>query len=425
MIKKIRYLPELVSYGGLRSIDAKQSPDVAQAMKYFKEFCLLVVSSIFVFNPTLKSKHTQTMKALINAQIFDGTSTQALQNQAIIIDNKQILGLVPQNSLPTDMPIHDCLGQFVAPAFIDLQIYGGGGSLFNTEISEETIHKTITEQRQFGTAQLQITLSTVPLEDMLKAIAVCKSYQANHAGLLGLHLEGPYFSLEKRGAHLAKYVKKPTIQELKTIINHSTGLQTYMTIAAEQIDDECLNLLINSHIHLSLGHSSATYKQAKKIFGQGINRVTHLFNAMTAFQSREPGIVGAAYDSDVYASIIADGIHCDFAAVGISKKIMGERLFLITDAVTQDTRGEYRFEFATDRFVNDQGTLSGSALNMMQAVRNCVEKIGIPLAEALKMASTYPAKVVKIDDRFGKIAQGYVAQMVVFDRDFAVSHVYG
>ena len=272
-----------------------------------------------------------------------------------------------------------------------------------------------------GTTGLQITLSSMSFEAMMESVRVAKAYLQNGGkNLLGLHLEGPYFSMEKRGAHVAKYIRKATRPELETIIAACDGLPTYMTLAPEQQDADCLDLLLASPIKLALGHSSATYWQAKVAFERGFSRVTHLFNAMTQFQSREPGIVGATYDSQARASIIADGIHCDFASVRISKQIMQQRLFLITDAVTQDTRGDYSFQFAGDRYTDQNGVLSGSALTMIQAVQNCVEKVGIPLDEALRMATLYPAQVIDQAHVIGQIAPEFDADLVVFDAQYQV-----
>ncbi len=251
---------------------------------------------------------------------------------------------------------------------------------------------------------------------MLKAIEASKEYQRlGGKGLIGLHLEGPYFNPIKKGAHVEKYVRKPTVSELNILLEAGKSIITYITFAPEMIDDECLNLLLNSGIPLSAGHSDATYDQAMAAFEKGINRVTHLFNAMSQFQSRAPGLVGAAYDSNVNASIVADGIHVDFNSIRISKKIMGERLFYITDAVTEDTRGEYSFTLNKDHYINDKGVLSGSALTMMKAVKNGVEKVGIPLDESLRMASTYPANVANLGHKLGKIEKGFLANFVVFD----------
>jgi N-acetylglucosamine-6-phosphate deacetylase len=150
-------------------------------------------------------------------------------------------------------------------------------------------------------------------------------------------------------------------------------------------------------------------------FGKGRGRATHLFNAMSPFQGRAPGMVGAIYDAAPFASIIADGVHCDFASVRISHKLLGNKLFLITDAVTESDRGDYRFRFAGDRYVDADGTLSGSSLTMWQAVRNCTQKAGIPLDESLRMASLYPARAAGLADKTGMLATGYPAKWIAFD----------
>jgi N-acetylglucosamine-6-phosphate deacetylase len=357
--------------------------------------------------------------AFSNAIVHTGHTTHL--DQAVLVEQHRIVGLTNASAVPSHYEVTDLRGLHLAPGLLDLQIYGGGGSMFNTSTSPETISKTVAQHRRTGTTGLQITLSSMPFSHMLEAIDVAKQYQqSGQGGLLGLHLEGPYFSLPKRGAHLAQYIKKATLLEIEALIERSQGLQTYLTFAPEEMDDACLNRLLRSHIQLSAGHSSATYAQAQAAFERGVSRVTHLFNAMTPFQSREPGLVGATYDSQVRASIIADGIHCDFASVRISHQIMGQRLFLITDAVTQDPLGDYAFRLAGDRFTDANGTLAGSALSMIQAVRNCVRHVGIALDEALRMAATYPAEVIGQGHRMGRIRPDYQADMIVFDGYFEV-----
>jgi N-acetylglucosamine-6-phosphate deacetylase len=359
---------------------------------------------------------------LTNGRIFTGESL--LEQHAIEIKAGKIGLVVPQKTLRPQTPTIDLQGAYVAPAFIDLQIYGGGGSLFNTEPTQATIQKTYEVIRRSGTLHFQLTVSSTPLELMLTAIETARQYQdAGGAGLLGLHLEGPYFNPAKRGAHLAACVRKPTVAELSLLIEKGQDVVTYLTFAPEEIPDDCWPLLLKSGWHLSAGHSNATYAQAMAGFERGIGLVTHLFNAMSPLQSREVGLVGATYDAQVRASIIVDGIHTDYAAVRISKKMMGERLFLITDAVTNDTRGDYKFSFAGDRFVDEDGTLSGSALTMIQAVANCVQQVGIPLDEALRMASTYPAAAIEQAHVLGKIKTNFQADLVVFDDDFQVKGI--
>lgn len=360
------------------------------------------------------------MYALKNCQIF--TSEEILTHKILVIKGTKIAKILNDDEIEDldnlfpDIQIIDLEGYNIAPSLIDAQIYGGGGSLYNSKTTEETIHNTYLEIRRAGTTHFQITLSSTPLEKILESIEVAKSYLKNGGqGLVGLHLEGPFFSFPKRGAHVAEFIRKPSIEELTTIIEACKGLPTYMTIAPEEFTDEQLDLLLQSDIKIAAGHSSATYQQAKYAFDKGIKRVTHLFNAMSAFQGREPGLVGATYDSEAWASIIPDGIHVDFTSVKISKKIMGKRLFIITDAVTNDVSGDYKFIHAGTHYTDTKGTLSGSALTMLQAVKNCVEKVDIPLPEALRMASAYPAEVLGLEHSLGKIQKDYQANLFIFD----------
>ena len=362
------------------------------------------------------------MYALKNAKIF--TSEEVLNDQVLLIEGDKISKITSEENLDTNVQVIDLQGLNISPSFIDIQIYGGGGSLYNSKTTEETIRKTYLEIRRQGTTHFQITLSSVLLDKMLEAIEVAKNYLKNGGkGLVGLHLEGPYFSFPKRGAHVAEFIRKPTDEELKIIIQACEGLPTYMTIAPEEFTDEQLKMLLESDIIVAAGHSSATYEQAQNAFQQGIKRVTHLFNAMSQLQGREPGLVGATYNSEAWASIIPDGIHVDFTSIQISKKMMGKRLFIITDAVTNDTSGDYKFIHAGTHYTDTKGTLSGSALSMMQGVKNCVEKVDIPIEESLRMASTYPTEVLNLEHHFGKIKPDYQANMVIFDDDFVVKGI--
>jgi N-acetylglucosamine-6-phosphate deacetylase len=359
------------------------------------------------------------MQAIKAKKIFTGNSI--IENSYLIVNEELVVDIISYLPDHNTFEIHDYSPFNLAPAFIDLQIYGGAGSLFNTEPTPNTIQKTYDEISKSGTKHFQITLSTISLENMLEGIEACKTYKKSGGkGLIGVHLEGPYFNPKKRGAHIEKHVRKPTLKEISLLLNECQGIAAYITIAPEMFDNQCLNVLLDSDMTISIGHSDATFTEAKAAFGKGIKRVTHLFNAMSQFQSRAPGLVGATYDSDAWASIVADGIHVDFNSLKISKKIMGERLFYITDAVTQDTRGEYRFTLNGDHYVNEMGVLSGSALSMMQAVKNGVKKADIPLDESLRMASTIPAKVANLGHQLGKLEKGYLADYVVFDDDFNV-----
>jgi N-acetylglucosamine-6-phosphate deacetylase len=360
--------------------------------------------------------------AYTNARIYTGD--HILEQATVLVENGRIQGVIPGSYTGQADACIDLRGQSVAPACIDLQVYGGHDKLFNNEPTAAAIRATREASLAGGASHFQITLSCSPIETMWAAMDACREYwDAGGEGLLGLHLEGPYFNQEKRGAHPLQHIRTPDPAEVADIIKRGKGIVTYMTVAPEQMSDETLDMLLSSDIRISAGHSNATYAQAIAGFDKGIERVTHLFNAMSPFQSRAPGLVGATYDRKPWASIVADGIHCDFVCVKISKELLGEKLFLITDAVTESLTGDYKFHFAGDRFLNDSGTLAGSALTMWKAIQNVVRHAGIPLEEALRMASTYPAEIAGVSDRLGKIAPGYEAHLIVFDRDLNLTQV--
>ncbi len=348
-----------------------------------------------------------------NARVFTGA--KVLKRAHVTVENGMVTSVSTADA-PDGVGVIDLQGRSIAPALIDLQVYGGQGKLFNNEPTVETIQKTYETIQAGGAAYFQITLSCSPLETMWQAIDSCRAYmQSGGKGLLGLHLEGPYFNPEKRGAHPLQHIRTPNPAEVAELIERGKGVVRYMTIAPEQFDDASLDLLLQSDILLSAGHSNATFDEAMRGFEKGIGRVTHLFNAMSQMQSRAPGLVGATYLHKPWASIIADGIHCDYNCLKISKELLGEKLFLISDAVTESLIGDYRFRFAGDRYIDETGTLAGSSLTMWQAVQNAVQYAGIPLDEALRMAGTYPAAVIGAGHRLGRIAEGYEAALFVFE----------
>jgi N-acetylglucosamine-6-phosphate deacetylase len=184
-----------------------------------------------------------------------------------------------------------------------------------------------------------------------------------------------------------------------------------------------IRLMLDYGVVVCAGHSNASFREAREGFDSGIQSVTHLFNAMSILHHRDPGLPGAAFESEnISASIIADGIHVDYNTISIAKKLMKERLYLVSDAVEESNSGAVQHIRKADRFVLPDGTLSGSALTMMKAVKNCIENAGIPIDEALRMASQYPAKLMGFND-LGKIKAGNKADLVIFDKDFEVKMV--
>lgn len=349
------------------------------------------------------------MQIISADKIFTGH--EWLYEQEIHVDQGRIIAIQP---LAPNTEVQYADG-FICPGFIDLQVYGGGGILFSNHQTVESIQKTYQEHVETGTHFFQITLNCSSKESMWKAIDACQEYiNKGGKGLIGLHLEGPFFNPIRRGAHKEEFVQKPTIPFIQEIIDRAKSLPIYMTIAPEMFEEDVLNFIIQSPIMLSIGHSDATQEQVQQAFDLGINKVTHLFNAQSQWQSRALGIVGTTFINDAWASIIVDGLHCDFQSVRLAKELKGKKLFLITDAVTEDKSGPYYFSKKDQKFTNDQGVLSGSALTMREAIENCVNQAGIPLEEAIRMATVYPAEVVHLSHEIGSIEVGKKASFFHF-----------
>lgn len=361
------------------------------------------------------------MYVLTNCTIYTGETV--LTHHAVVVDDNRIDRVVPTDLIPNDLPVYDLQGYDLTAGFIDIQLYGGQTGFLVRDLSTESLDDMVNTHQQDGTAAIIPTLYSTSRERILKAIEVTKAYIASgKTGVLGLHIEGPFINPEKRGAHSAAQVRIPTETELEEIIEQSQGMLTLMTIAPEVWPPQLLTRLQNSHIQLSMGHTNATYQQAKAFFSSGISMATHLYNAMRPFESREPGVVSAIWDTTtVHASIIADGHHCDAATIRIAKQLMGDRLFLISDATLAKIEPQrFVFEDFTanydgHRLLNDDGKLAGSAITLLDAVRFCVQTVGLPKEEVFRMASTYPAQVVGVGERFGRIKAGYTATFAVLD----------
>lgn len=354
--------------------------------------------------------------AFINGRIFTGTSL--VDNKSLLIENDQVKGIINQNQIPENTRIVDCENCIIAPGFIDLQVYGGGGYLFSNEPSAMALVAITESIVKSGTCKFLVTLATNSMEIFLKAIKIIK--ENPHPAVMGIHLEGPFINPVKKGAHLSRFIVKPVKKQVEELLKEADGVIKMMTLAPEMCDPEIIQLLLDEGVVISAGHSNASFEEATLGFDNGITATTHLFNAMSPFHHRDTGLPGAAFLSDkIYASIIADGIHVDFNTLKLSKKLMGDRLFLITDAVEENLKGDYIHLKQKDRFVLPDGTLSGSRLTLLLAVKNCVENAGIPLEEALRMASLYPARVIG-DSNLGLIEPGMKVNLSIFDQNFDI-----
>jgi N-acetylglucosamine-6-phosphate deacetylase len=359
------------------------------------------------------------LKAFTNAIIFTGS--EKITGKAVVINDNRIESLVDNRLVPQNAKIIDCKDNYLAPGLIDLQIAGGGGYLFSAHPSAEAL-KAITDSiTSGGTTGFLIAIPTNSPEVYHEVLRVVR--ENPHPAVLGLHFEGPYISLSRRGAHMKNYIKPPHLDEIKALLSEANGVIKMMTVAPEVCNSEVIKLLNDNGVVVAAGHSNATFNEAVKGYNWGISTTTHLFNAMSQMHHRDPGLPGAAFQTEkAFASIIADGLHVNYNVVSIAKKLMKDRLFLVSDAVEQNLQGVYQHVRQADRFTLPDGTLSGSLLTMLKAVRNCVEHVGVPIDEALRMAASYPAKVIKVPDK-GRIETGYKADFVLFDKDFEVRMV--
>jgi N-acetylglucosamine-6-phosphate deacetylase len=349
--------------------------------------------------------------------ISNGTITEG---KAVLIDGSQIKEIINDAAIPADAEKKNLNGAYLAPGLIDLQIYGSGGKLFAGTPEVAALQRMEDDLLNQGTIGFFATIGTNSNEIVEEGIAAAKEYRSKARGnFWGLHLEGPYLNPAKKGAHPDKYIKKATLAEVKGWVEQADGVISMMTLAPELQDQEVIDYLHNEGVILSSGHSNATYEQGKAFLNKPIPAVTHLFNAMPQMHHREPGYIPAIFEEKPYTSIVADGIHVDFAMIRLAKRELGDKLFLITDAVTAATVGTYKHQFTGDRYVMPDGTLSGSCLTMLKAVQNCVERVGIELAEAINMATLYPAQLSKKVNK-GQIKAGFDADLVVFNNAFEV-----
>jgi len=356
------------------------------------------------------------MQTFDNIDVF--TNGQIHKHQHIEIQNGKIQDISDSTHKESEKVL-------LLPGFVDLQIYGAAGKLFSAEPSLENI-KLIEEQLlKEGTTSFLICLATNTPEVFNQCISVIKEYRKDARNCMGLHLEGPFINPEKRGAHVKEYIRKASLDEIKQLLDFGDGTIKMMTLAPELQDDEVIQYLLDHDVVISLGHSNANFEQATRAYNQGIQTTTHLFNAMSPIQHRAPGIPSAVFNHPkAMASIITDGLHVDFEVIKFAAKVMKERLFIITDAVTECHLGPYQHHAVDGKFVMPDGTLSGSAMTMLQSIKNCVEHCDIPLSEAINMATLNPAKLIKKENEIGQLAVNTEANFVMVNEKLELQQVF-
>jgi N-acetylglucosamine-6-phosphate deacetylase len=357
-------------------------------------------------------------------KLFTGDSW--LQDHAVVTEDGIIKDILPVSSLPKNNAPEDFPGCFLAPAFMDIQIYGAHKKLFAVYPDPDSLRELNEYCRNGGAAFCMPTAATNTREVFYKCIDAIRLYwKQGGEGVLGFHIEGPWINPKKKGAHIESIIHSPTIREVEELLAYGKDVIKIITLAPEVCSPEIINLILSHDIVISAGHSNATYNQAMDGFNNGIKTVTHLYNAMSPLQHREPGLVGATFNNEnVMSSVIPDGHHVDYAAIRIAKKIMGKRLFVITDAVTETNEGYYQHYLAGDKY-ESAGILSGSALTMNKAVQNLVNHVDIELDEALRMCSLYPARVLKMENELGRIKANQKAKMVALNDKLEVVKLIG
>ncbi len=358
-------------------------------------------------------------KTFLAKKLFTGN--ECLNDHAVVVENNCISEIIPiQHVAANSGPLYD----IVAPAFIDIQIYGAANKLLAVYPTAEALYDLYEYCSKGGASHFVVTVATNSNEVFYASINAIKEYwNSGGRGCLGLHIEGPWISAAKKGAHLEAYIHKPSLTEVKSLLEIGKGVIKIITLAPEVCSPEIIAFIQSEGIIISAGHSNATYDEATQAFNNGIGTATHLFNAMSTLQHRAPGFVGAVFNHPtVMCSIVSDGFHVDFAAIAIAKKQMGDRLFVITDAVTETKEGPYPHHLAGDKYESN-GILSGSALTMIKSVKNLINGVGISLEEALKMASTYPAKAIQKNTDMGYIAIGYPANLVCLNETLEIENL--
>jgi N-acetylglucosamine-6-phosphate deacetylase len=368
-------------------------------------------------------------RAFMADRIFDGAVIDS--HAAVLVEDGRVVGVAPRPAIPADAAsVTLPEGALLAPGFVDVQVNGGGGVLFNDAPTVAALETIARAHRRFGTTSLLPTLITDSPATMRAAVdAVDAAIRAGVAGIAGIHLEGPFISRARKGVHPADRIAAFDLGDAEAVPRVAPPGVSLITVAPECLPPGAIRRLVERGFTVAAGHSEATAAQVAAAIGEGLTGFTHLFNAMSPLGSREPGMVGAALASAAtYAGIIVDGHHVAPATLGIAIAAKGtERLMLVTDAmptIGTEARSFTLFgetvSVADGRCVTASGTLAGAHLDMASAVRNAQRLLGLDLAAALAMATRIPATFLGLERRIGRIAAGNRADFVALDAELAV-----
>ena len=369
--------------------------------------------------------------ALVNGRVL--CKEGFVEGKAVVIDGATITGLVDAGELPASLERYDLEGDLLVPGFIDTQVNGGGGVLFNDSPTVETIRTIGEAHRRFGTTGFLPTLISDDLDVIRAGIgAVDEAISKGVPGVLGIHIEGPFLNEQRKGIHDADKIRELDEEGLAVLTSAKSG-HTLVTVAPECTTPAMIGRLVDAGVIVSAGHSDATYAQVKAAIDAGLSGVTHLFNAMSQLTSREPGVVGAALESDeVWCGIIVDNHHVDPVTLKLAlRSKRHDRFMLVTDAMPSigTDAGEFtlqgkRISVRNGACLDETGRLAGSHLDMAAAVRNTIHTLNLPAATAFHMASAAPAAFLGMGGELGSIAPDYRADLVLLDANLAARETW-
>jgi N-acetylglucosamine-6-phosphate deacetylase len=365
-------------------------------------------------------------KVFWGARLFDGE--RMIDDHALIVEDGIISAIAPAANRPAGSENHQLDGGVLAPGLIDWQVNGGGGIMFNGTPTAAGVRAIVEAHRKDGTTSLLPTVVTSAPETLTAALAAAGEAHRIVPGSLGIHVEGPFIDVRRKGAHPPLFIRTMTREDADLLIAAKTGVMV-VTVAPASVSNALIARLTEAGIIVSIGHAEATAEEAQAAFEAGARAVTHLYNAMSQLAHRQPGLVGAALaDPRIFCGFIADGHHVHEAAGRTAFNAKGtDRLTLISDAMSAAAGGPAVFYLDGRRVTRvgtkltlDDGTLAGAAITLMDSVRYAVRTLGIGLADALKMATLTPARLLRVDDRIGRLRPGCEADLVHLADDLSV-----
>jgi N-acetylglucosamine-6-phosphate deacetylase len=369
-------------------------------------------------------------QAITGSKLFNGIDF--IEHKALLIDDQHIAGIVNEDAIPTDFQVKKLEGGILSPGFIDLQVNGGGGKLFNNSPDKESLNTIISAHQYFGTTSIMPTVISDSLNILQKCTDTISNEIDNNHSLLGIHIEGPFFNVKYRGVHQKQYINTINASYLN-LFETLDKFPVMLTLAPECISIKQLKHLKSLGFKILAGHTDANYDQLEEAVKYGLDGFTHLFNAMGQISAREPGVVGSAFDFDeTSASIIVDLHHVHPSLINLSFKQKPKgKLFFVSDSMATINHGEPSFELydevvseSNGRIINSEGKLAGSSITQIDAIKNAYQKCNIPLESAISMATLYPAEYLGVSDYIGQLKKGYRADLAHFDSNFHVQNVW-